>query len=124
MCILTSDMLLCRKNLAIMLYEETCSFLNDLNSIWEKIDIEDNVRDQRGNMIFTRVKKLYEDILANEQNSALFAKITAMLNDLNHLEKELRIKISYNRSENISLDTINELEKILQPTRRNRARCF
>lgn len=110
-------MLLCREILAKMLHKETVSFLTQLDAIWDEMGIEGDLRSHRGNMVVTHVTELFKDILteANEYKTALCDKITAMLKDLGHLERELQVHIPYNRSDNIPLYTVKKgLEEHLQ----------
>ncbi|GLV38821.1 fascetto [Carabus blaptoides fortunei] len=106
-----------REILTKMIHKETVTFLTKLDSIWDEMGIEGELRSHRGSMVVLHITDLFNDILteANECKTALCEKITAMLKDLCHLERELQIQIPYDRAANVPLRIVKKgLEEHLQ----------
>lgn len=84
--------------------QETKTFQQKLEEIWDEIGVDAEVRRKRIKIVSTHVKDIYTDVLTEAQDDQkhLLEAIELLLKEIDKLQKELHIRNSFSAYENVS----------------------
>lgn len=86
-----------------VIHKETNIFLEKLEKIWDQIGMDPEVRRERLEIISMHVKDIYKEVLteAKDDQRHLLESIEGMLQEIDKLKKELRIRNVVESYENV-----------------------